>query len=144
MEQKEINEYLAEHLFGLKKDIDFGETFNHKIDLSKGTRDSAPCEKCYKYFSLAQIQSEAMNRYSCVQKLAPNYIENYQQVLEKLVTTPHFCLTVQKTATTQAGKIFMCTIDSHDNVFEDVFGYGDTIGEAVCKCAIEYLKLKNQ
>lgn len=143
MNKKEINEYLAEHLFGLKKGVDFGEP------------ESFCCkEQEEHFFEYGHIASKGYGGidWICTEcgavlderiiGLSPleDYTENYQQILEKLqeIITPRKNIMIDFNSL--LGKVTVYKGFSYCGYEWECCGSGDTIGEAVCKCAVVYLQ----
>jgi len=120
MTNNEINEYLAEHLFGW---VDF-------------EYEKTRCEGC------GTLRPNSVKK--CCGKIInhkielPNYIENWQQVVEKLQSIPNIKGMIYSIQ--EGGEIFQFafTITTYDDM--DYYENGITIGEAVCRAAVEYLK----
>jgi len=112
MTNQEINEYLAEHLFGLEKTIKTSAGWLFRVELN------------------------------CGGITTPNYIENWQSVVEKLEAKHGHDIVFHLATDVSNHKNKMCKIELnklHDNeqFFKEI---GKTIGEAVCRAAVEYLK----
>jgi hypothetical protein len=103
-EKREINEYLAERLFGLEYNNQFKE-WGTLVDNFKWERQ-------------------------------PDYTTEYWRVLEKLkasyLSHEAYEIKIMGNTATQ----FICAFNTPNKVFSR----GDTIGEAVCRCAFECLK----
>lgn len=111
MDKKKINEYLAINLFNLKYD-------NH---IKQWTQEMP----AYFRKGIANVPIEL-----------PDFIENYQKVLEKIcdeVTIQFYRFNENEVH---------CEINDYDNC-ADYKAIGITYGEAICRCAVEYLEWKN-
>lgn len=140
MTDKEINEYLAENLFGLVRQKDFGEWNEHDWEREDdGSIDNwassyefcngPRCSRCWYSFCehcVKDYQEALKKDLPCI-KEAPNYIKNYQDVLYK-------------------AEAFVLKKQSNSNNFEAYFnGYKATdfdLGRAVCLAAINCIKAK--
>lgn len=191
MTSKEINEYLAENMFGLIRQKDFGEWSEHdwqrrsdevpwfiwkvipdkenniegiqyteeerkalqqtyteenektrhesEIDTfgySSGYCNGPACRRCDHSFCMhcTDDYDTKIKAGPCTVD-APNYTKNYEVVVKKLLKNG------------QDSVISFGTNENYTVTYTDMYlgsltGYADTIGEAVCLCAIEYLKRK--
>ena len=120
MTNQEINEYFAEHLFDIV------------------VCDTKPyCKKC-KDTSTCKHKGYLTNKEWVV-----NYIENWQAVVEKVCRNEMVDVVIKR-----FGKNPTCTIRWQDWKANDdkysrckrKYASGNTIGEAVCLAAVEYLK----
>lgn len=121
----EVNEFLAEKLFGLKQGVDFGELFEYKHDNPYGGRLVKLCKKCY------EIHDPV-----CYTK-APDYIKNYQPILEKLRNTEKELCEIELCFRNKEG---FCSCDICIGGHPTYSGKSKDIGEAICNAAVSYLQ----
>lgn len=134
MTNQEINEYLAEHLFGLKKGVDFGIMPEHKLKLINYTGLFSKCLNCKR-----EKYTKNFADIECYKKPI-DYINNYQQVLEKLAKDNiNFEIAIKQDNHFLNNYGFAVKMIDTGSIRNGI-GCGDTIGEALCIAAIEYLK----
>ena len=140
MTNKEINEYLAENMFGLIRQKDFGEWNEHDFErdndgeiddwaFSIGYCNGPVCQRCYYSFCkhcVDNYQDALKDDLPCVVE-APDYISDFKQVLDK-------------------AEAFVIKNQSNLSYYEVYFnGYKATnkdLGKAICLAAIKWLREK--
>lgn len=141
MTNEEINEYLAENLMGLERNNDFGEC---ECEFESGFI-GFHCKNCGKTRDTDPEFDEYVTDY-CY-KEAPNYIEEWQQVIHKFIENFDSNISFFKLGTIP--ETYACGIDNYtcpitDDPIYAIQEEGDTIGEAVCKAVVEFLKGGNK
>lgn len=139
MTDKEINEYLAENMFGLIRQKDFGEWTEHdwrknnKGEIDKFASEyefhnGPSCSRCYHSFCMqcSDNYEKELHKGPCIVE-SPNYIEDYQKIIHKAEA-----IVIKK--------------QSNLNIFEVYFNGSKAedrdLRKAICLSAINYLKNK--
>ena len=135
MTNKEINEYLAENMFGLVRQKDFGEWKEHdwqkdddgSIDnwaFSLGYCNGPMCQRCHHFFCehCSKDYEKELHAGPCVIE-APDYIKNYELVIAKCKG-----LAIKKCNTQ-----WIVVYNNHRGISKD-------LGKAICAAAITYLQ----
>lgn len=113
MDKKEINEYLAEHLFGPKRGVDFGKECKPASYQLSCCECSRPCN-------------------------TPDYTADWHNVIERCsLQTDGFKMTFRNFGD-KGAEVYL----SADNINGVIMTDGHTLGEAVCRAVVEYLKSK--
>lgn len=138
MDDKQINEFLAENMFGLVRQKDFGEWSEHDWERDKngeiddfafgvGYCNGPMCKRCFYSFCEHcedDYEKALKEDLPCV-KEAPNYIKDYKPVLDKAEA-----FVIKK----QSNKGF------YEVYFNGCKAENKDLGRAICLSAISYFK----
>ena len=125
-ERQEVNEFLVEHLFGI--------FICDKYEKCKKCKDTSKC-----------LYGKAWNEVKSNPKNVEDYCTNAMPVLEKLGENALFYIQIARTSfgcgESKKFQVEICD-DGNFEIKNNVIAFGNTIHEAVCRCAVEYLKIK--
>lgn len=137
MTDKQINEFIAEKMFGLVRQKDFGEWEEHDWEKNKdgsidewamgiGYCNGPACTRCHHSFCMhcSDNYEKELHEGPCMVD-APNYIEYYQQVIDKAQA-----IVIKKQSNRNIFEVYFNGSKAEDKV----------LGKAICLSAIEYLK----
>lgn len=137
MTDKEINEYLAEHMFGLVRQKDFGEWEEHdwrrnnkgeidEFEMCVEFHNGPMCNRCYHSFCMhcSDDYERELHEGPCVVE-APDYILNIKEVIDKAQM-----IVIKREVNREVYEVHFNGYKAEDIDF----------GKAICLSAIEWLK----
>lgn len=133
MTAQQTNEFLAEKMFGLKRGVDFDYPVKHSLswysaDELGDEEGGWICSHCRDLFA------DGYENDTCYKQPAPDYVSEYWRVLEKLLHNGQDCTI---TLDTQYGYVA-----AYVDMQSHIIGRSDTLGKAICRVAVDYLKSK--